>query len=201
MKTWGLTGGIASGKSTVLKELFKLGAQVVDADEVAREVVNPFTQVGKETLAKIAAAFGRSVIGPDLSLDRAKLRDLIAQNPASQAQLEAIMHPVILLEIKKMVDGARKHGAQCVVIEGTRLIESGFADQLDGLLFVEAPDEARIARAMSRDKVSRESVEKIAKIQNTDLMKQKAHFTIVNDGDEAHLKAQVEQFFREKILS
>jgi len=200
MKTWGLTGGIASGKSTVLKELFKLGAQVVDADEVAREVVNPFTQVGKETLSKIVAAFGRSVIGSDMALDRAKLRDLIAQNPEAQKQLEAIMHPVILLEIKKFVDGARKHGAQCVVIEGTRLIESGFAEQLDGLLFVEAPDEVRMERAMSRDQLPREAVEKIAKIQNTDLMKEKAHFTIVNDGDEAHLKAQVDKFFKEKIL-
>lgn len=201
MKVWGLTGGIASGKSKVLAEFEKLGACVVDTDKIARDIVDPHTSLGKETLALIAQKFGPQLLQKDGGLDRAQLRDLISRDSTLQTGLEAIMHPRILNEIKSFLHASRESGCEWAVIEGTRLVESGFHHQLDGLIYVEAPETQRRARAIHRDKITGDAATLLMSIQNTTLMKEHATYVLVNDGDEKQLRAQVERFYEEQIKS
>jgi dephospho-CoA kinase len=152
-KLVGLTGGIGAGKSTVAGMLREAGLPVIDADALAREVVEP----GQPAHAEIARAWPH-VIGSDGRVDRRQLAAIVFADPASKAQLEAITHPRIRERIVTERAALEGSGRRLAVLEAALSVETGLYHQLDGLLVVTADDEVRIARVMARDGCSRESV-------------------------------------------
>jgi dephospho-CoA kinase len=137
----GLTGGVASGKSTVSDILRELGAVVVDADALAREVVEP----GTPGLEAVVAEFGAGVLTAEGCLDRAKLGDLVFADPARRKALEAIVHPLVrarAAQIEAAAEGA------LVVHDIPLLVETGQAAGFDAVVVVDAPEELQVERAV-----------------------------------------------------
>lgn len=156
----GLTGGIASGKSTVAGLFAELGVEVIDADEAAREAVRP----GSPALAEIAAAFGQAVLTPQGTLDRAAMRAEAFADPDKRRRLEAILHPRIRARIAERV--AAVQGPYCI-IEIPLLVESGWQEGLDRVLVVDATEQEQIARARTRSDLTAAQVTAIIRTQAT----------------------------------
>ena len=156
--TIGLTGPIACGKSTVAARLAELGATVIDADQVARAVVEP----GEPALASVLAAFGSEVRRADGALDRAALGRIVFGDPAALARLEAILHPAIHVRILDGMAAARAVEAPAVVIEAIKLVESGLADLCDEVWLVTCDDDAQRQRLAARGVGPAEAAERIA---------------------------------------
>lgn len=138
-----LTGGIASGKSFVARRLAELGAVVVDADQVARDVVAP----GEPAHDEIAEAFGPDVIAADGSLDRAALGAIVFSNPEARLRLNAITHPAVLQRSHELFAAAGESDPGAIVVyDVPLLVESGRADEFDLVVVVQASAETRLAR-------------------------------------------------------
>ena len=138
----GLTGGIGSGKSAVLRLLAERGAVVVDADAIAREVVEP----GTPGLQAVADEFGDEVLAPDGSLDRGALAALVFSSSVSLARLEAIIHPLVRARRQELLAAAAREGADVVVEDIPLLVEKGMGRDFDLVVVVTAPVQARIDR-------------------------------------------------------
>ncbi|HEX7128104.1 MAG TPA: dephospho-CoA kinase [Thermodesulfobacteriota bacterium] len=152
----GLTGGIASGKSTVSAMLEALGIPVIDADRLAREVVEP----GRPAFAEVVAAFGPEVVAPDGRLDRARLGAIVFADPAARARLEAIVHPrVFEAERARLAEIARRDPGGVAVVDAALLLESGNARWMDAVVLVAAPRETQIERLVGRRGLSRAEAE------------------------------------------
>jgi len=144
-----LTGGIASGKSTVADLFAALGVPVIDTDVIAREVVEP----GQPALAAVLKAFGSEVLGSDGRLDRRRLRERIFADAGARARLNAILHPAIRAEMERQSQAA-DGDYQVLVIP--LLTEGGRRDHVDRVLLVDVPEALQVERLMMRDGVSRE---------------------------------------------
>ena len=145
MQLIGLTGGIASGKSVVAARLAEHGAVVVDADQIAREVVEP----GTPALARIAEEFGDSVIASDGSLDRAALGAIIFSSPEKRLALNAITHPAVLDRSRALFDAARAADPDAIVVyDVPLLVDGGRAEEFELIVVVNANTETRISRMM-----------------------------------------------------
>jgi dephospho-CoA kinase len=144
-KRVGLTGGVASGKSTVAAQLAELGAVVIDADALAREVV----AAGTPGLAAVVAEFGDGLLGPDGELDRPAMGRLVFADEQARRRLEAIVHPLVFERIVELEEQAAEDDV--VVHDIPLLAESGRADTFDAVLVVDAPPEAQVER-MIRDR-------------------------------------------------
>ena len=143
----GITGPIGCGKSTVAAWLGELGAVVVDADQVARQVTEPGTQA----LYDIVSTFGEDLLGDDGSLDRAALGRLVFADPASLSALEAIVHPAVRPVILEAVASAERAGAPAVAIEAIKLVEGGLADLCDEVWLVTCSAAVQLERVRRRD--------------------------------------------------
>ena len=143
----GLTGGIASGKTTVAKMFTELGAGLVDTDAIARELVAP----GSAGLAAVADAFGPEILAPDGSLDRTRLRQMVFSDRARRNELEAILHPPIRKIALERADACE---APYVLVAVPLLFETGFDSLVDRSLAVDCPVEAQIERLQQRDGVT-----------------------------------------------
>lgn len=141
----GLTGNIASGKSTVAAQLAARGACVLDADAYARDAVAP----GTPGLAAVVARFGGGVLRPDGSLDRAALGRLVFRDPRGRADLEAIVHPEVARRRAADLAAARARGETMVVSDVPLLFEAGLEDEFDVVVLVDAPEEERLRRLMA----------------------------------------------------
>ena len=148
----GLTGSIASGKSTVAKMFEKLQFPIVDADQVARVVVEP----GRETLQQIAAAFGSDVLLEDGHMDRKKVGNLIFHDPAKRKQLNDIIHPAIRKEMLRQRDEYLYDGHPHVVMDIPLLFESGLQSYVERILVVSVTEENQLKRLMERNALSEE---------------------------------------------
>ena len=148
----GLTGGIASGKSTVGRMLRELGAEVIDADQLARDVVAP----GQPALAEIVEAFGAEVIAEGGALDRKRLAARVFSDSAARATLNRITHPRVAAETARRLGEASRRGLQLVVYEVPLLVESGLQAGMDAVIVVDVPPEQQLARAMERDGMTEE---------------------------------------------
>lgn len=152
----GVTGGIASGKSTVAHMLREMGALVVSADALARELVVP----GSEVLMQLQQQFGSQIVAPDGTLDRKQLGDYVFTHPEARRELEAIMHPAIAalsrLRLRQAVNAQRARGAMggLVVYEAPLLFEAGARDRVDQVLTVTVADDVQLQRLMQRDNCS-----------------------------------------------
>jgi len=181
----GLTGGIASGKSTVA-DLFALhGATVLDTDVIAREVTEP----GKPALAQLVASAGRDILAKDGRLDRAELRKRIFADAELRRTVEAILHPLILAELGRQ-SAAAAGPYQIIVIP--LLVEGDRAGLVDRVLVVDCPPEMQIERLMLRDGETRVGAEAMLATQAGRLERlAAADDLIVNNGPEAALASQV----------
>jgi len=147
-----LTGGIASGKSTVADLFAALGVPVIDTDVIAREVVEP----GQPALAQVAETFGSEVLGSDGRLDRRRLREWIFADPEARRRLEAILHPAIRAEMERR---SRAADGPYQVLVIPLLTEGKRRDHVDRVLLVDVPEELQVQRLMRRDGVSYEQAQ------------------------------------------
>ncbi len=154
----GLTGGIGSGKSLAADCFSKLGVPIIDADQLALELVQP----GQPALAEIASSFGPDILTPDGELDRTRMRALIFADAAGRTRLEAILHPKIRARIA--ADIALLHAPYCMLVIPL-LLETGYTEMLDRILVVDVETETQIARVMQRDGASRDDVARIMATQ------------------------------------
>jgi dephospho-CoA kinase len=146
MRVVGLTGGIASGKSTVTAMFRELGAQVIDADQVARDVVEP----GTPGLEEVARRFP-GVVDPSGQLDRAALGRRVFADPAERRALEAIVHPRIREEVARRTEALARAGVTVVLYDAALLIENELHRGMDGVILVSAPEAVQRARLAARD--------------------------------------------------
>lgn len=183
----GLTGGIASGKTTVSRLFAGLGVPIIDSDEIARDVVAP----GTAGLAAIAARFGADVLQPDGSLDRRRLRELVFADPAARRDLEAITHPAIRAEMDRRSALA---GGPYQMLAIPLLVEGGAArGRVDRVLVVDCPEDVQIRRVMARDHSTEAQARAVLAAQVSRATRlAAADDVIVNDGDLAGLRRQVE---------
>ncbi len=191
MKRIGLTGSIAAGKSTVSKRLQELGAYVIDADAVSREL----SEKGSPVLHEIQSAFGDGVIAPDGALDRALLSRIVFADEAQRKKLEAILHPAIKRRMREMEDA--QAGAERVVYDVPLLFESGMDAQMDEIWVVDAPRETRIRRLEERNGLDREQAERRIRAQMPDEEKRRrADVLIENDGTIEELIRKVDDLWQ-----
>lgn len=155
MKILGLTGGIAAGVSLVAGMFRELGAVVIEADRIARDVVEPGTDAHRQ----IVEAFGREVVLPDGTLDRRALGSIVFQDPAARRRLNAITHPEIRRRIQEEVErAAAGRPGTVVIIDVPLLLDTAGRDvfDLDGVIVVQATPEQQVSRLMARDGLSEE---------------------------------------------
>ena len=177
MKVWGLTGGIAAGKSTAARFFAESGIPVIDADAIARELTEA-NGLGHEAVLK---RFG--------TVDRAELRKLVFADPKAREDLEAILHPLIRSESWRKMQAL---GVKVVIYEAALLVEAKRHTEMDGLIVVDAPRETRLARLKQRDGISDELAEQILKAQLPDQERNKsATFILKNDSTPDALKNAV----------
>lgn len=181
----GLTGGIASGKTTVANLFAELGATVIDTDIIAREIVAP----GQPALNDIAAAFGAEVLQPDGSLDRAALRTRVFASAEDRKRLEAITHPRIRAEALRQAELA---GGPYQLIVVPLLVESPLREFVDRILVVDCPEETQIQRLMARDADSEAQARRILAAQSSREERLAiADDVITNDGSLEKTRQQV----------
>ena len=189
MRVYGLTGNIGSGKSTVARLLRERGVPVVDADQVAREVVLP----GQPALAELAARFS-GVLHANGTLDRRALAARAFADPAERAALNAILHPRIAQESARRLDQLREAAAPFAIYEAALIVENHLEDGLDGLLVVTAPEELQVRRVLARDGLAEaETRARIAAQLPASVKAARADFVIDNSGVIESLAAQVER--------
>ena len=193
MLSIGLTGGIGSGKSTVAALLAGFGAQVVDADRIARAVVEP----GTPGLAAVVAEFGARVLTDDGALDRAALASVVFSDPAARARLDGIVHPLVRARAAELVAGAPADGV--VVQDVPLLVETGQAGSYDLVLVVEADPGSRVRRLVDRGLTADDARARIAAQATDEQRRAVADVVVSNDGDRAELAAQVEQFWTTRV--
>jgi len=157
----GLTGGIATGKSSVASYLEERGLTVIDADMLSRDAVRP----GSSCLARIADAFGSEVLSTDGTLDRKRLGVIVFSDPEKRKLLEGIIHPEIRRLAKEHIAAVAADGQSIVFYMAPLLIEAGATDLVNEIWVVTASSEVQLERVMSRDDISRELAERIIAAQ------------------------------------
>lgn len=143
----GLTGGVASGKTTVAGMLRELGAEIVDADQIAREIVQP----GQPALGEIVEAFGAEVLDARGRLSRERLAGIVFADAAARHRLQEITHPRIIAESQRRLDELRERGVKVAVYEAALLVETGRYRSMDALIVVVAEEAEQIRRLAERD--------------------------------------------------
>jgi len=193
MRLIGLTGNIASGKSTVARLLVEHGAVLVDADRLAREAVRP----GTPALARITERFGDAVLAPDGTLDRPALRGHVFADRYELEALNAIVHPEVERLREQRVAQARADGAQVVVCDIPLLFEKHLADRFDKIILVDAPRPLRLERLVrDRGLHEAEAMDMIAAQMPAELKRARSDYVIDNTGSLADLARRVDEVWR-----
>ena len=189
----GLTGSIAVGKSHVLGVLTELGCHVIDADQIARDVVAP----GTPGLKLVVEEFGEIVLNKDGALDRQKLGEIVFGDEEKRKKLNSILHPIIIAAQDEMIRELEvKDPNGIVIIDAALMIESGGYKRLDKLIVVYCEPEIQLQRLMKRDGLSREAA--LSRIASQMAQQEKikyADFLIDTSGDFAGTRAQVKTLF------
>jgi len=191
--TVALTGGIASGKSETARRFAALGASVIDADVVAREIVQP----GMPALEEIAATFGKQVLDASGSLERTEMRTLIFGDAEARRKLETILHPRVRAEILVRTDAAQ---GPYVLLVIPLLVETAGYEWVDRVLVVDLPREQQLARAIARDRMSPALAEAMINAQASREQRLAAADDVIdNSGAPAALDAQVAMLHRKYL--
>ncbi|WP_324652173.1 dephospho-CoA kinase [Georgenia sp. H159] len=190
----GLTGGIGAGKSTVARELERLGAVVIDADAVAREVVAP----GTPGLAAVVAEFGEDVLTPDGALNRPALGRIVFSDPGARARLEALTHPRIAAETARRT--AELPAGSVIVHDVPLLVENRLAGNYDLVVVVGADEEVRLVRLIRDRGMAREdALARIRAQADDDDRRAVADVWLDNSGTTEDLLAQVRELWEERV--
>lgn len=189
----GLTGGMGSGKTSAAACFKTLGAHVIDADEICRELVQP----GQPAWKEIIDLFGEDVLNPDQTLNRKKLAALVFEDEHKKKLLEKILHPKVFAEEEKTYDRIRQNDPQAIVIvDAALLIESGNFKQMDQVIVITCDRETQIQRAMKRGNFSREDVEsRIQSQMNQEEKIKYADHVLDNSGTLQQLKEDIGNLF------
>lgn len=194
MKLVGLTGGIASGKSTVARMFTDLGVDVIDADRVSREICAP----GQVAIDPIRQAFGDTVLDEQGGLDRLAMRDIVFSDPEKLHLLESIIHPLIYSHIGNWLRDRLASGSTCAILEATLIIEAPPPVPLDALIVVLCDENTRIERVKMRDGFDEQHIRSVLNNQMTDQQRlQHADYVIVNDGSEKETRRRVVDVWKE----
>lgn len=194
----GLTGGIASGKSTAAQRLVEHGAVLIDADAVVRELQAP----GGAAIAPMLEAFGPEILQADGSLDRPALGQHVFADPAARQRLNAIIHPLVRERSEQLVEQARaQRGPEAVIVRDIPLlVETGQAGQMDLVLVIEAPRAQRIRRMVQDRGMSAEDAAARIDAQASDEQRRAvADDVLVNDGTREQLLTQVDAWWSRRI--
>jgi dephospho-CoA kinase len=183
----GLTGGIASGKSTAAKFFGALGVPIIDTDQLARDVVEP----GQPPLERLVERFGPGILTEDGHLDRPALRNIVFSDPKARADLEALTHPAIGAAVEAR---SNEVGGLYQILVLPLLVEKNLGSQLNRVLVVDCDEELQIRRLQSRDGSTLEQARAILNAQASRSSRLKAaHDVIKNEGDMSAVREQVEQ--------
>jgi dephospho-CoA kinase len=186
----GVTGPIASGKSTVAELLRQRGADVIDADRVYRSLLQP----GSGLWRQVVARFGPEIVGPDGEINRAALGGVVFADPEALADLDRITHPAVVAEVRTRI---ARSTAPFVVLEAIKLVQSGLASDIDALWFVTADPETRRHRLMSRSGMDEASARaRIAAAPDTVPEGVDVDVTIDNSGDLLSTSAAIDEAWR-----
>jgi dephospho-CoA kinase len=183
----GLTGGIASGKSTAAKFFGALGVPIIDTDQLARDVVEP----GQPPLERLVERFGPGILTEDGHLDRPALRNIVFSDPKARADLEALTHPAIGAAVEAR---STELGGLYQILVLPLLVEKNLGSQLNRVLVVDCDEELQIRRLQTRDGSTLEQARAILNAQASRTSRLKAaHDVIKNEGDMSAVREQVEQ--------
>lgn len=186
----GLTGNIASGKSTVAQMFADRGATIIDADELARDAV----AVGSDGHRKIVERWGDDILKADGGLDRVALRQIVFQEPTELEALNSIVHPEVSRLRDDLIDEARKRGDQTVVCDIPLLFERRLVDDFDRIVLIDAPRPLRLER-LTRERAlgQTEAMNMIASQMPAELKRARADYIIDNEGDLEALERRVDE--------
>jgi dephospho-CoA kinase len=189
----GLTGGIGTGKSTVAAVFAEAGAVIIDADEIARDVVAK----GRPAWCRIVAHFGRDVLLPDGDIDRKKLGAIIFNDPRQKVHLDRIVHPHVIAETEKQLKEIESVQPQAVVIlDVPLLIEAGMDRDLDDVIVVYTPEAVQLKRLMHRDRLTAaEGLSRIRSQMPIEEKKRRATVVIDNSASPAVTRQRVLKVF------
>ncbi|MCA1291664.1 dephospho-CoA kinase [Paenibacillus sp. alder61] len=195
----GLTGGIATGKSTVSQMLVGRGAALIDADVIAREIMEP----GHPVLAEVVKRFGREILLPDGRLDRKKLGAIVFSDSRKRKTLEAITHPAIRAEMKeRMAAIEAAEPRRLVVADIPLLFESGLEGLYEEIMVVYVPRPIQLERLVLRDRLTLEQAEARLQAQmDIEVKRERADVLIDNSRGMEETKRQVDAFWRNKGLA
>lgn len=193
MITVAITGGIGSGKSTVTEYLISLGFIVVDADAISRQITAP----GGDAIPYIREHFGSSYILEDGSMDREAMRNLVYADPKALEVLEKGTTDAVIKRIDKIKSDALDSGSKVIFFDIPLLFEKNQQDNYDFVWLITADYNTRLKRVMLRDKIDRESIEKIMRVQKTDdLKKKEADIIVSNDGTLDELYTSIDKILK-----
>jgi dephospho-CoA kinase len=194
----GLTGGIATGKSTVSAMLVRRGAKLIDADQIAREVVLP----GSPVLAQVSERFGKAVLQEDGGLHRKKLGEIIFADPSARKELENILHPPIRMIMKeRMRTWETEHPHDLVVVDIPLLFESNLQSMFSEVMLVYTTTEIQLERLMRREGIGMFEAQLRLKAQmEIDKKKTLADIVIDNSGTVEETEKQIDDFWHRKGL-
>ena len=190
----GLTGGIATGKSVVSNMLSDLGASIIDADEISREVMIPHTKCWEEVIA----SYGSELLLEDLTIDRKKLAISVFKDSEQIKKLNRIVHPYIMQRIEEMIEEIKDNDPQAlVIVDAALLVETGFYKHYDKLIVVSVSKETQLKRLMIRDAMSREEAENRIDLQSPLAEKlEVADYIIENEGSLSKTREEVEKVYK-----
>jgi dephospho-CoA kinase len=199
MSVIGLTGGIASGKSLVSAILRQLGAKVVDADEVARLVVEPGTAGWEE----IRQVFGDKILNPDGTINRKALGTIVFADPGQLKKLNEITHPQVYKYFQNEIDNFRKHrDSPALILDVALLIETGFQRLVEEVWLVVVSKEVQLSRLMERDGISREqALQRIGSQMSVEEKQKYADVIIDNSGSTESTRQKVEELWNQRFRS
>jgi dephospho-CoA kinase len=185
----GLTGGIASGKSTIARIFATLGCITVDADEIVARLYQP-GEAGHDALVR---TYGSGILLPDGSIDRRKLADVAFASDDAAKALNALIHPLVVAEEVRMMDEETREGI--VIVEATLLIEAGGKDRYDRIVIVDVDPETQLARAIARGMTRDDAERRIARQMPRDERLRYADYVIDNSGDSRQAEAETKRVF------
>lgn len=190
----GLTGGIATGKSTADEFFKKKNIPIIDSDKIAHNIMN----VGKPAWKQVKNAFGQNYLNQDQTVNRKKLGELVFNNSAELKKLNDITHPLIYQEIQEKIKAEKDKGTPLVIVDAPILFETGGQSYCDKTLVITLPKDLQIKRLMERNNLTRD--EALSRIKSQMLLDQKeklATYVVDNAGTIEELESKLEQLLKE----
>jgi len=188
----GITGNLGSGKSTVCQILARLGATVLDADELGHEAYRPHSQTWQELIT----TFGKDILKPDEEIDRQKLGQIVFSHPNALAQLNRIVHPETYRMAQERIENLRRQGAKALALEATLLIEAGWLDLVNEVWLVVTPESVVIHRLISHEGINESQI--LARLKSQMPVEEKMKYAdeiIYNDSDTSQLETKVSKLW------